>query len=119
MYDIDNNVYSYIQDSKKISRFVNESTLISNAANEMLNKAQGNISKARSQADSNVNRSRVVYDDSIGTREKAYKARSISAELKVTLLLMTFHILHTAVAHMSNNLMCMLSILVNWRPFNF
>ena len=64
---------------------VNESSLISSAATEMLEHAQGNISEARSKAEKNLNESRVVYDKSIETQNKAYEARNISAQFKVGL----------------------------------
>ena len=72
-----------MQDSEEISRLVNESSLISRAATEMLDHAQGNISEARSKAETNLNESRTVYDDSIETQSKAYEARNISAQFKV------------------------------------
>ena len=49
----------------------------------MLEHAQGNISEARSKAEKNLNESRVVYDKSIETQNKAYEARNISAQFKV------------------------------------
>ena len=51
----------------------------------MLEHAQGNISEARSKAEQNLNESRVVYDKSIETQNKAYEARNISAQFKVGL----------------------------------
>ena len=51
----------------------------------MLGYAEGNISKARSEANSNLNESHSVYDDSLETLSKAYEARNLSAEFKVSL----------------------------------
>lgn len=73
-----------MQDSQDINRLVNESSLMSAAAREMLDHAKGNISEARTQADSNLNESRTVYEKSIDTQSKAHEARNISSQFKVS-----------------------------------
>ena len=50
----------------------------------MLNHAQGNISEARKKAETNLNESHVIYNESVETQRKAYEARNVSGQFKVS-----------------------------------
>ena len=73
-----------MQNSQDISRLVNESSVMSAAARRMLDHARGNISEARSQADSNLNESRAVFNKSVEAQSKAYEAMNVSSQFKVS-----------------------------------
>ena len=73
-----------VQNSQDISRLVNESSVMSAAARRMLDHARGNISEARSQADSNLNESRAVFNKSVEAQSKAYEAMNVSSQFKVS-----------------------------------
>ncbi|XP_028407647.1 laminin subunit alpha-like [Dendronephthya gigantea] len=70
------------QDSKEVSRLVNESSLISHAASEMLDHAQGNISEAQDKAKNNLKESYSAYNDSVEVQKRSYEAMNTSHEFK-------------------------------------
>lgn len=71
------------KDSEDISRLVNQSSELSTKAAQMLSYAQGNLSTARNEANSNLRESTIVYNSTVEAQQKAYEAKNASAEFKM------------------------------------